>query len=61
MTVQCDICIRIRFITDLYLQQKNSLVEEDYNTSTIALQVVRGDEKGQCPGGISGPPCSWGI
>jgi hypothetical protein len=32
------------------------------STSTVALQVIGGDEKGsQCPGGITGPPCSLGI
>jgi hypothetical protein len=30
------------------------------NTSTVSLRVVEGDGKGtQCPGGITGPPCSW--
>jgi hypothetical protein len=32
------------------------------NTSIVALQVVGGDEKeNQCLGGITGPPCFWGI
>jgi hypothetical protein len=27
-----------------------------------SLRVVRADEKGtRCLGGITGPPCSWGI
>jgi hypothetical protein len=37
-------------------------VEAGSNTSTVALRVVGGDEKGtQCLGGIIGSLCSWGI
>jgi hypothetical protein len=38
-----------------------SRVEAGYNTSTIALRVVEGDEKNPVPGCITGPPCHWGI
>jgi hypothetical protein len=39
-----------------------SLVEAGSNTSTVALRVVGGDEKGtQFPGGITGLPSSWVI
>jgi hypothetical protein len=32
------------------------------NTCSVSLTVVRGDEKGNpVPGGITGPPCFWGI
>jgi hypothetical protein len=32
------------------------------DTSTVALQDVRGDEQGtQCLGGTTDPPCSWGV
>jgi hypothetical protein len=34
-------------------------MEAGQNTSIVALQVVRGDEQGTVPGGITGPPCSW--
>jgi hypothetical protein len=37
-------------------------MEAGSNTSTVALRVVGGDEKGtQCLGGITGPLCTWGI
>jgi hypothetical protein len=37
-------------------------VEAGLNTSTVALLVIGGDEKGtQCPGNNNWPPCSWGI
>jgi hypothetical protein len=37
-------------------------VEAGYNTSTPALRVVRGDEKGtQCPGVYLGHPVSGGY
>jgi hypothetical protein len=39
-----------------------SRVEAGSNTSTVALRVIGGDEKGTpVPGGMTGPPCSWGI
>jgi hypothetical protein len=37
-------------------------VEAGYNTSTVALQVAEGDEKGtRCPGVLTGPPHHWGV
>jgi hypothetical protein len=38
-------------------------VEAGYNTSTVALRGVEGDEKEPrpVPGDITGPPCHWGT
>jgi hypothetical protein len=37
-------------------------VEAGLNNSTIALRVVGGNENGtQCVGGMTGPPCPWGV
>jgi hypothetical protein len=37
-------------------------VEEGLNTSTAALRVAEGDEKGNpVPGGTTGPTCHWGT
>jgi hypothetical protein len=41
--------------------RESNHMEAGLNTSTVALQVVGSDEmRTQCPGGITGPPCSWG-
>lgn len=39
----------------------HSCVEAGSNTSTIDLQVIRGNETGTQCLGITGTPCSWGI
>jgi hypothetical protein len=36
-------------------------MEAGYNTSTVALPVVEGDEKNPMLGGTTGPPCHWGT
>jgi hypothetical protein len=49
-----DVLVSVRFVSSTQY-----VVEVVSNTSTVALRVVGGDEKGtQC---LGRPPCSWGC